>query len=280
MPKRRSGKRLDGPDDAHRKPGAGQREDEEREGREIDGVAERRDALACEDDLEVAIPGQRNGEGLPGIPDGTEAAAHWRLRCLAFDRWMCARLPPTRSSGGTSTGRAGRSRLARATSPSASTPTDSSLPRGTAEGRTRPRRSCGRPAGSRRARRTSPSGLPPTSDLGSTSRCMRRAPISGGRPRPPTGAMALTLAGEVPDPCALPETALFLPRLPYLTLGVPGSAELARRIAGALTEPPEPFAARCCSNGMALSPSGPARPTQSIGSSSLKSCAGRGATRC
>jgi L-fuculose-phosphate aldolase len=59
-------------------------------------------------------------------------------------------------------------------------------------------------------------------------------------------AMALTLAGEVPDPAALPETALLLPRLPFLSLGIPGSAELAARIAAALSEPgepPEPLAA-------------------------------------
>jgi L-fuculose-phosphate aldolase len=55
-------------------------------------------------------------------------------------------------------------------------------------------------------------------------------------------AMGLTLAGEVPDPAALPETALFIPRLPFLSLGVPGSDELAGRIAGALSEPPEPLA--------------------------------------
>ncbi len=55
-------------------------------------------------------------------------------------------------------------------------------------------------------------------------------------------AMGLTLAGEVPDPSALPETALLLPRLPYLTLGIPGSAELAGRIAAALSDPPEPLA--------------------------------------
>ncbi|MEO8571956.1 MAG: class II aldolase/adducin family protein [Chloroflexota bacterium] len=54
-------------------------------------------------------------------------------------------------------------------------------------------------------------------------------------------AMALTLAGEIPDPAALPETALFLPRLPWLALGVPGSDELAGRVAAALSVPPEPF---------------------------------------
>lgn len=54
-------------------------------------------------------------------------------------------------------------------------------------------------------------------------------------------SMAMTLAGEIPDPAALPETALFLPRLPYLTFGELGSAELAARIAAALVEPPEPL---------------------------------------
>ncbi len=53
-------------------------------------------------------------------------------------------------------------------------------------------------------------------------------------------AMALSLAGEVPDPAVLPETALFIPRLPYLTFGEPGSDELAGRIAEALTSGPAP----------------------------------------
>jgi L-fuculose-phosphate aldolase len=51
-------------------------------------------------------------------------------------------------------------------------------------------------------------------------------------------AMALSLAGEVPDPAALPETAMFIPRLPYLPFGEPGSDELAARIAEALTAGP------------------------------------------
>ena len=54
--------------------------------------------------------------------------------------------------------------------------------------------------------------------------------------------MGLTLAGEIPDPGALPETALLLPRLPFLALGEPGSEELAARIAATLSEPPEPLA--------------------------------------
>src|SRR5262245_35302436 len=49
-------------------------------------------------------------------------------------------------------------------------------------------------------------------------------------------SMALTLAGEVPDPAALPETAYHLPRLPFLPFGEMGSQELADRIAAALSE--------------------------------------------
>jgi L-fuculose-phosphate aldolase len=56
-------------------------------------------------------------------------------------------------------------------------------------------------------------------------------------------SMALTLAGERPDPSVLPETALLLPRLPIVGFGTPGSMELAGRVAAALCEPPEPFAA-------------------------------------
>jgi L-fuculose-phosphate aldolase len=90
---------------------------------------------------------------------------------------------------------------------------------------------------------TSTSGLGPTSDL-----AIHRAVHTA---RPDIGAvahahlpasMALTLAGEVPDPAALPETAVLLPRLPYLPFGEMGSRELAGRIAAALSEPPEPLA--------------------------------------
>lgn len=87
------------------------------------------------------------------------------------------------------------------------------------------------------------SGLTPTSDL--------RIHLAVYAARPDIGAvahahlpasMALTLAGEVPDPTALPETSLLLPRLPYLPFGKMGSAELAGRVAAALSEAPEPFA--------------------------------------
>ena len=48
--------------------------------------------------------------------------------------------------------------------------------------------------------------------------------------------MALTLAGVTPDPAALPETAMLLPRLPLVPFGAPGSTELAARIAAAFDE--------------------------------------------
>jgi L-fuculose-phosphate aldolase len=54
-------------------------------------------------------------------------------------------------------------------------------------------------------------------------------------------SMALTLAGVVPDPAALPETALFLPRLPFVPYDQPGSAALAAAVAAALTEGPQPL---------------------------------------
>ena len=47
-------------------------------------------------------------------------------------------------------------------------------------------------------------------------------------------SMGLTVAGEVPDPAALPETKLFLGSLPFVPFGEPGSRELAARVAAAL----------------------------------------------
>jgi L-fuculose-phosphate aldolase len=57
-------------------------------------------------------------------------------------------------------------------------------------------------------------------------------------------AMALSLAGEIPDPAALPETAYHLPVLPFVPYGAMGSEELAARVAIALApvEPPLPGA--------------------------------------
>ncbi len=87
------------------------------------------------------------------------------------------------------------------------------------------------------------SGLRPTSDLAiHLAVHAARADLGAVAHAHLPASMALTLAGEVPDPAALPETALFLPRLPFLALGEPGSAELAQRVAAALAEPPEPLA--------------------------------------
>lgn len=89
----------------------------------------------------------------------------------------------------------------------------------------------------------SPSGLRPTSDLAIhlAIHAARPDAIAVAHAHLPA-SMALTLAGEVPDPTALPETSLLLPRLPYLPFGEMGSAELAGRVAAALSEAPEPFA--------------------------------------
>jgi L-fuculose-phosphate aldolase len=88
----------------------------------------------------------------------------------------------------------------------------------------------------------SPSGLGPSSDLRIHGAIHAARPDVGAIVHAHLpAAMALTLAGESPDPSALPETALFVPRLPYLSVGVPGSEELAERIAAALVEPPDPL---------------------------------------
>jgi len=96
----------------------------------------------------------------------------------------------------------------------------------------------GHPTGETRSR----SGFGPTSDLAIHLAVYAARPDIGavGHAHLPA-SMALTLAGEIPDPTALPETAHFLPRLPYLTQGAMGSQELADRIAAALAEPPEPL---------------------------------------
>lgn len=88
----------------------------------------------------------------------------------------------------------------------------------------------------------SPSGLRPSSDLAIHLAAYAARPDIGAVAHAHLPAsMALTLAGEAPDPTALPETALFLPRLPFLPFGVMGSQELADRVAAALAEPPEPL---------------------------------------
>jgi hypothetical protein len=53
--------------------------------------------------------------------------------------------------------------------------------------------------------------------------------------------MALTLAGAAPDPAALPETALLLPRLPVVPSGEPGSQPLAEAVAATFATGPDPL---------------------------------------
>lgn len=89
----------------------------------------------------------------------------------------------------------------------------------------------------------SPSGLTPSSDLAiHLAVHLARSDIGALAHAHLPASMALTLAGERPDPTALPETAFHLPRLPVVPFGEMGSEELAARIAAALTEGPEPFA--------------------------------------
>jgi L-fuculose-phosphate aldolase len=87
------------------------------------------------------------------------------------------------------------------------------------------------------------SGLSPSSDLAIHLAIHAARPDVGAVAHAHLpAAMGLTLAGEVPDPAELPETALFIPRLPFIPFGEPGSTDLAGRIAAALTEAPQPFA--------------------------------------
>jgi L-fuculose-phosphate aldolase len=85
-------------------------------------------------------------------------------------------------------------------------------------------------------------GRRPTSDLAIHRAIYRARPDVGALAHAHLpAAMALTLAGERPDPTVLPETALFLPRLPVVPFGAPGSDDLARRIVQHLASPPVPF---------------------------------------
>jgi len=102
----------------------------------------------------------------------------------------------------------------------------------------------GHPDGEREAR--SRSGLGPSSDLAihlalHAARRDMGAVVHAHLP----ASLGLTMAGEVPDPGVLPETALFIPRLPYVSFGEMGSDDLAARVAAALTDGPEPFAVAC-----------------------------------
>lgn len=90
-----------------------------------------------------------------------------------------------------------------------------------------------------------PTGPPPSSDIAIHRAIYRARPdvIAIAHAHLPA-SMALTLAGEIPDPAALPETAYHLPVLPFVPYGAMGSEELAGRVAAAFgTErPPLPNA--------------------------------------
>jgi L-fuculose-phosphate aldolase len=95
-------------------------------------------------------------------------------------------------------------------------------------------------AGARDAR--SASGRGPSSDIAIHLALYAARPDIGAVVHAHLPAsMALTLGGEVPDPDALPETAVHIPRLPFVPFGEMGSDELAARVAAALAEGPEPF---------------------------------------
>jgi len=95
------------------------------------------------------------------------------------------------------------------------------------------------PAGARAPR---PGGPRPSSDVAIHRAVYRARPDVGAVVHAHIpAAMALTLAGEIPDPTVLPETALLLPRLPFVPFGAMGSEELAGRIAEALATGPDPL---------------------------------------
>jgi len=84
----------------------------------------------------------------------------------------------------------------------------------------------------------SPSGHGPSSDLAiHLAVHVARPDIAAVAHAHLPASMSLTLAGEIPDPGALPETAFHLPRLPFLAFGEMGSQELAERVAAALAVP-------------------------------------------
>ena len=79
-----------------------------------------------------------------------------------------------------------------------------------------------------------PTGPAPSSDIAIHRAIYRaRSDVVGIVHAHLPASMALTLAGEIPDPAALPETALHLPVLPFVPFGEMGSEELAARVAAA-----------------------------------------------
>jgi L-fuculose-phosphate aldolase len=92
---------------------------------------------------------------------------------------------------------------------------------------------------------SAPNGaLEPTSDLAIHRAVMAARPDVGAVVHAhPVVSMALTLAGEVPQPAVLPETALFVPVLPVVPFAEMGSEELAAKVATTFGGPTLPRAA-------------------------------------
>jgi ribulose-5-phosphate 4-epimerase/fuculose-1-phosphate aldolase len=82
-----------------------------------------------------------------------------------------------------------------------------------------------------------PRGLRPSSDVAIHRAIYRARPdVAAIAHAHLAASLALTILGQVPDPADLPETALLLPRLPYVPFAEMGSAVLAASIAAALTD--------------------------------------------
>lgn len=81
-----------------------------------------------------------------------------------------------------------------------------------------------------------PGGLRPSSDIAIHRAIYRARPdVAAVAHAHLAASLALTMVGQVPDPADLPETALLLPRLPYVSYAAMGSAVLAAAVAVALT---------------------------------------------
>ena len=82
-----------------------------------------------------------------------------------------------------------------------------------------------------------PGGLRPSSDIAIHRAIYRARPdVVAIAHAHLAASLALTIVGQVPDPADLPETALLLPRLPYVPFAAMGSAVLAAAVAAALTD--------------------------------------------
>jgi len=127
----------------------------------------------------------------------------------------------------------------------------------------------------------STSGLGPSSDLRIHLAILAARPdVAAVAHAHLPAAMALTVAGEIPDPTVLPETALFLPRIPFLPFGEPGSRDLADRAPRRSPNRRSHSRTSSCWSGTGQSPSDPTSRPPSTGSSSWRCSAGRGRTAC